>query len=168
MVKHRAALTAKELAALLVSLAVPAAGLILQVYQPKISPANAFITVGICAAFLSLQSILFKSERLDRLRSQTELRGIAEIFTGVYSWDAAAGKMQGSVVEPEYAWLLADGALDVEKLLAEAVAPADRDQVRDFLAPARLNELNAAPEKLMRETEYREIGAHAGSGGAFH
>ena len=162
MVKHRAALTAKELAALLVSLAIPAAGLILQVYQPKISPANAFITVGICAAFLSLQSILFKSERLDRLRSQTELRGIAEIFTGVYSWDAAAGKMQGSVVEPEYAWLLADGALDVEKLLAEAVAPADRDQVRDFLAPARLNELNAAPEKLMRETEYREIGAHAG------
>ena len=156
------ALSRRELAALLTALLVPTAGFTVQLLLPLVSPANAFMTVGICAAFLSLQSIIFKTERQGRISSQTEIEGLGSVFMGVYRWNTEKGRMDGSVTEPEYAPLLADGALDFDTLINKAVNPADREKMREFLRRDHLDELNASPDKQLREIEYREIGAHDG------
>lgn len=162
LTQMRKAFAPKELTVLLVALSIPVIGMMVQFFKPEISPLNAFITVGICAAFLSLQSNLLESERLGRIRSQTELEGIGEIFTGVYHWNPRAGGMESSVTEPEYAPFLVDGRLNWAAFIENAVHPADRDRVREFLSGKNLRAISASPEKLLREAEYRETGAHEG------
>ena len=162
LISKRKLLNGKELAALLTALALPLVGAVAQLLQPNVSPANAFTTVGFCAAFLSLQSIIFKSERLGRISTQSEIEGIGEIFTGVYRWNRVKKCMEGSVTGEEYAPLLNAGTLNIERFLSDAVYPADRDKVKSFLDRDKLDALIDAPEKLLREIEYREIGAYEG------
>ena len=152
----------KEMAALLVMLVMPLLGTAAQLYLPDMNPANAFVTVGLYCAFLSLQSGLLNMERRDLVMTRGELDGISEGFTGVYFWDRAKKKMVGSYVSPEYGVGLENGVIAVDRFVDTLVDNPFRDAVRAFLSTEYLEKLDALTEKTTREIEYREIGPHCG------
>lgn len=70
--------------------------------------------------------------------------------------------MESSVTEPERTPFLEGGRLNCAAFIENAVHPADRGRVREFLLEENLKAISAFPGKLLREVEYREVGVHEG------